>query len=311
LNQSSSALREIRMDSPPTSAADPSSYPVRFRFPVTWSYVTAVPAAIVLARAAVAPKSAAAPAEPARPDGTWEMVIPKMARPLRIAAPAPLRSSISFCSLQSSALPRRWKAVAAGISALLVAGVIAWVRPGSASSEPAVQTVDSGAGWSRRTAYLLGSRDPREIVVYEGSTGLDNYRIEFAWLPNSGPLGLIFRGQDSSNYYGAQLAVVQPGPNPTLAAEHFTVYQGREGPHSRKAVSLTNGSGAVSVRLDAAGPIFTLYLQGNPADSWTDARFPSGSLGFFEDRGQRPFVQGLRFTFLKKGGPQTVITSFQ
>jgi hypothetical protein len=63
--------------------------------------------------------------------------------------------------------------------------------------------------------------------------------------------------------------------------------------------------------MDAKGPAFTLYLQGSPLDYWTDGRFESGSLGFYGERGERPVLQALRFTFIKKSGLQTVVTSLQ
>jgi hypothetical protein len=54
-----------------------------------------------------------------------------------------------------------------------------------------------------------------------------------------------------------------------------------------------------------------LFLQGIPADYWTDERFEAGSLGFYEERGERPALQALRFTLFKKSGLQTVVTSLE
>ena len=44
-------------------------------------------------------------------------------------------------------------------------------------------------------------------------------------------------------------------------------------------------------------------------DYWTDARLNSGPLGFYDERGQRPEVQTLRFTFIKKGATRTAVAS--
>ena len=87
--------------------------------------------------------------------------------------------------------------------------------------------------------------------------------------------------------------------------------KGVEGTHSRKVITLGRTQGQVLVRMDANGPAFTLYLQGSPADYWTDERFETGSLGFYAERGERPVLQALRFTFFKKSGLQTVVTSLQ
>jgi hypothetical protein len=160
-------------------------------------------------------------------------------------------------------------------------------------------------------AYVVGSTVPREILIYSGSEEVKNYRIEFAWVPDTRGVGWIFRGTDSANYYAAKLRLVQAGATPSLSAEHFTVVKGVEGIHSRRVITLGQNPGQVQVRMDANGPAFTLYLQGNPADYWTDERFETGSLGFYAERGERPALQALRFTFFKKSGLQTVVTSLQ
>ena len=87
--------------------------------------------------------------------------------------------------------------------------------------------------------------------------------------------------------------------------------KGVEGAHSRKVMTLGRTKGASYGAMDANGPAFTLYLQGSPADYWTDERFETGSLGFYEERGERPVLQALRFTLFKKSGLQTVVTSLQ
>jgi hypothetical protein len=61
--------------------------------------------------------------------------------------------------------------------------------------------------------------------------------------------------------------------------------------------------------MDAIGPTFTLSLQGSPVDYWTDERFNSGALGFYDERGLRPVIQSLRFTFIKKGVTQIAVAS--
>jgi hypothetical protein len=156
-------------------------------------------------------------------------------------------------------------------------------------------------------AYMAG-KPPREILAYSDSDEVKNYRIEFGWVPDSRGVGWIFRGTDSANYYAANLRLMQPG---SLSAEHFTVVKGVESTHSRRVITLDRNPGEVRVRMDANGPAFTLYLQGKPADNWTDGRFETGSLGFYAERGERPVLQAIRFTFFKKSGLQTVETSLQ
>ena len=260
------------------------------------------------------------------PEAKWEMVIPKMARPLAArmpraiqqamqpAAPPPAETptEISFyAGSEASFVPRRWKVLSISAAVVVVGCVIAWIRPGADSGAGSDSTSSAGGTWSRRTAYVLGSNDPREILVYSGSDGLKNYRIEFAWAPDPRGVGWIFRASDSANYYAVKLRLMQAGATPTLSAEHFAVVKGVEGMHARRVITLGPTRSQVLVQMDATGPSFTLYLQGSPADYWTDVRFETGSLGFYEEHGERPDLQALRFTLFKKSGLQTVVTSLQ
>ena len=227
------------------------------------------------------------------------------------AAVAETPTEVSFYTgSEASFVPRRWKVLTLCAAAVVVAGVLAWVRPGRSSA--ASDSAPAAAGtWSRRTAYVVGAKEPREILVYSGSQDVKNYRIEFAWVPDTRGVGWIFRGTDSANYYAANLRLIQAGASPSLSAEHFAVVKGVETTHSRKVLTLGRTKNEVLVRMDANGPAFTLYLQGSPADYWTDERFETGSLGFYAERGERPVLQALRFTFFKKSGLQTVVTSLQ
>ncbi len=325
-----------------------------FRFPVTWSYISSAPAPKTVSKASPLPLLAPEPVSPkmeppaavpvlvpvkkpveppapkadAGTEAKWEMVIPKMARPvtarpraLQAAAPVSVKeeqpaktdpqspTEISFyADSEASFVPQRWKVWGLVAAVVVVGFAIVWVRPGSQTASRN-DTAPAAAGtWNRRTTFVVGAKDPRDLVVYSGSDGLKNYRMEFSWTPDPRGVGWIFRATDSANYYASKIRLLQAG---TLSLEHFAVARGLEGTHSRKVITLGRTNDQVSVRMDATGPAFTLYLQGSPADYWTDERFDTGSLGFFEDRGERPLVQAVRFTLFKKTGLQTVVTSLQ
>jgi hypothetical protein len=259
----------------------------------------------------VIPKMAR-PAAAARPQRALEKTPEAPPAPPKSAAPVEIPTEISFyADSEASFVPRRWKMLILGAAVVIVGGVIALVRPGGAARS-ANDAVPASAGtWSRRSAYVVGSKEPREILIYSGSEDVKNYRIEFGWVPDTRGVGWLFRGTDSANYYAANLRLIQAGTSPTLSAEHFAVVKGVEGTHSRKVITLGRTLSQVQVRMDANGPAFTLYLQGSPADYWTDERFETGSLGFYAERGERPVLQALRFTFFRKSGLQTVVTSLQ
>ena len=111
--------------------------------------------------------------------------------------------------------------------------------PAVTRAPPPANSAPAAAGtWSRRTAYVVGAKDPREILIYSGSEDVKNYRIEFAWVPDARGVGWLFRGTDSANYYAANLRLIQGGATPMLSAEHFAVVKGVEGTHARKVITL-------------------------------------------------------------------------
>jgi hypothetical protein len=246
------------------------------------------------------------------------MVIPKMVRPptkplpAAIAAPAvpppltappspkppeeaPIRPLTLFAETESEKA-RRVRLAKWGLVAVAVIGVAVLVRPKTEESEPQASMSFAG-GWSRRPISPPG----RQIIAYDLSRDESNYRMEFSWTPSPQPVGWVFRTRDSGNYYGAKLSLVTPEDSSAVAVEHFSVLGGIETPHARKVTALMRSEPAVRIRMDASGPVFTLYVQGSPVDNWTDQRLPKGGFGFYEERGQQPAVQALRFTFFNQG----------
>jgi hypothetical protein len=246
------------------------------------------------------------------------MVVPKMVRPpaklppaaitvpavppIVAASPqpkpaqeAPIRPLTLFAETEPEKT-RRVRFVRWGLVAVAVIGVAALVRPKTEESEPQASVSFSG-GWSRRAISPPG----RQIIAYDLSRDESNYRMEFSWAPSAQPVGWVFRTRDSGNYYGAKLSLVRPEDNSAVAVEHFSVLGGVETPHARIVTALMRSEPAVRIRMDASGPVFTVYVQGSPVDNWTDQRLPTGGFGFYEERGQQLAVQALRFTFFNQG----------
>jgi hypothetical protein len=279
---------------------------------------------------------ASANSRPAISSAQWEMVVPKMVRPpakevvSRISAPPPAAASDVKSSAQVSVignpapadvstpplllytpddtfLERFWRQIALGVIAMVAVAFLVIGRSDTgapAAREGAVETASMG-GWSRRSLSPPG----RLMSVYEPSREESDYRIEFRWVPDNKGVGWVFRTRTAGDYYGARLTLLQPGARLVLAAEHFSVFGGVESAHSRKVIPLVNNSGVVRVRMDAVGPTFTLSLQDSAVDYWTDARLDSGAVGFYDERGRRPQVQALRFTFIKKGATRSAVAS--
>jgi hypothetical protein len=237
---------------------------------------------------------AAAPVTPTLADNAV-----KSSLPAEFSAPA-------FALPEQSRLARSWRMIALLAIIILAIGFTLWVHPDPATyrAEQVEESLNRG-GWSRRSILPQG----RMMSVYEPSREESDYRIEFGWVPDAKGVGWVFRTRDAGDYYATRISVLQPGARIVLVVEHFSVFGGVEGAHSRRIVPLGSSAGLVRVRMDAIGPAFTLSLQGSAADYWTDARLDAGPLGFYDERGQRPEVQSLRFTFVKKGAARTAVAT--
>ncbi len=331
---------------PPPDTGNEVEYIAWFRFPVTWTYldvpapdtrskpstsfasaapvmtlVSAAPVASVpvLDTAVIAADTRSATA------AQWEMVIPKMTRPParsvvdRLPAPPPppalsaprapandstsaeyVPPSLLRAAPQGTLLNRYWRQIAVAAAAILALGLLLWGNAGSGASAHKLP-----AEWSHRYTSPPG----RLLSLYEPSRGESDYSVEFGWVPDAKGAGLVLRVRDENNYYATRLLLQQPAPNLELAEEHFSVLGGVEGTHSRKIISLANQSGPLQIQMDAIGSAFTLSVQGHPVDYWNDAQLNSGALGFFDETGERPEVQGLHVTLIKKGATRTAVAS--
>jgi hypothetical protein len=345
---------ELDASPPPADPGIEIESLVWLRFSVTWNYLsgappdiepvprirpvakpTAPPAMALMSPIASLPLPQPASTEiatsgpgsnPGRADAQWEMVIPKMVRPVLkpvaqsiAVAPAPApapstpvenaskRAPAEFSAPalalpEQSRLARSWRLMALLAIISLSIGFTLWVHPNAATRHQREQVDESlnRGGWSRRSILPQG----RMMSVYEPSREESDYRIEFGWVPDAKGVGWVFRTRDAGDYYATRISLQQPGAR-VAVVEHFSVIGGVEGGHSRRTVLLGNGAGLVRVRMDAIGPAFALSLQGSAADYWTDARLDSGPLGFYDERGQRPEVQSLRFTLINRGVART------
>jgi len=331
---------------PPPDSRNEVEYIAWFRFPVTYAYLdntaadaapvpikSQAPAPPVMTLVSTAPAAAvsAAGVLNAAMSGAdfrsaaaqWEMVIPKMTRPPvqpvvnRLPAPPPPPAAIAAPLVneptpveyippsllqgaqEGTFLARFWWQIVLAAVAILGLAWLLWGNSGSDASQRNTPT------WSHRYTSPPG----RLLSLYEPSRGEADYSTEFAWLPDAKGAGLVLRVRDENNYYATRLTLQQPAPNLELAEERFSVLGGVEGTHSRKVISLGNQKAPVQIQMDAIGSAFTLSVQGHPVDYWNDTQLNSGALGFFDETGDRPEVQGLHVTLIKKGATRTAVAS--
>ena len=279
----------------PPSALAPVAVPAPSAAPISTTTPALIPAS----------KNSSALTAPKKSTGgsfQWEMVVPKMVRSAKKAAPrskAPVETPPPNLYTASSSLRKSFslKLCAAVIAAVAIV-VPVWRRAAHTGSS-AVQTSVEGGDWQRESAVGgdPGVKQGRQLVLYRPALQAKDARLEFAWTVASGDVGLVFRAKDLGNYYAVRLKLLKAGPTPTLSAEYFSVYQFVESPHTEKVLVFSKNDPVLLVRLDIFGPSFTLYLQDNATEFWTDARMTSGALGFFEEGNRSAEVRGLRMSF--------------
>ena len=260
-----------------------------FQFSVTWSFLFTVP---------ILPKSD--PVLVPFSDRVRTITEPAEA-PAASEAPEPaipnLYPTTPALHLRVGAVPRLF--VAGAILAALAIPVWRHSHPRQAKPKSADLEMDQrGGGWLREVASSAdaGGQQARQLNIYQPSLNAADGQLEFTWKPDAQGVGWLFRAKDIGNYYAARIKVVSPAPALRLSVEHFTVYLGSEGAHSEKVLSLPRDVPFLRIRMDVAGPSFTLYLDGNAADYWTDARLANGGFGFFEDWHQASDVRSVRMS---------------
>ena len=138
------------------------------------------------------------------------------------------------------------------------------------------------------------------LALFGPSIELDDYDLEFLARIDHHSINWVFRAHDFNDYFQGSIAVT---PGGGFAFSRTTVVGGAASP----AVTLPirplstakpspGGKTAITVRLRVRGGEFTLYLDGQAVDTWNDARFPVGGIGFVGTPDDRARLYWVRLT---------------
>jgi len=123
-------------------------------------------------------------------------------------------------------------------------------------------------------------------------------------LPATAAADSVLEGQRQKKPGDSQILTGHTISMSGLAVTHFAVVHGVEGPHIQRPIPISVGFGAmIKVRLDAAGPRFTVYVQNQVVEDWEDDRLRTGGVGFLNEREERGEVSSVQISF-PKGGRQ-------
>ena len=130
---------------------------------------------------------------------------------------------------------------------------------------------------------------PGKIRIWQKSTALQDYDVDFLGQIEQKSMGWAFRAPDVKNYYGTKLLLngrgAAGGPNAGLV--RFVMLDGREQDRSQLPLPLTLERGVpYRVHLTVQGSRFVTTVNGQVVSSWSDSRLPRGGVGFFSEDGE-------------------------
>src|SRR3984885_4171531 len=140
-----------------------------------------------------------------------------------------------------------------------------------------------------------GFVNPGDLSFFKPSMHLTNYDLDALVQIEAKGLALVFRAASASSYQVAELVVEGTGPMPSLAVTRYAMIAGRpSGAVRTQYPKHFLADTLYRVHLEVRGDTFSLYIQGNLVDYWTDARLTAGGVGVFCSPGEHARVAWLR-----------------
>jgi hypothetical protein len=142
--------------------------------------------------------------------------------------------------------------------------------------------VDDPHDWKIPTAPTLIA--PGSLRIWDRSTKLQNYQMEFQGQIEKHSLSWAFRASNAANYYAAKIVIAKPGSEPNAGLIHYAMLDGHEFDRVQLPLPLTLERGEnYRVRVAVQDQRFVTYLNGQVISTWTDPRLKRGGVGFFSD----------------------------
>lgn len=153
---------------------------------------------------------------------------------------------------------------------------------------------DATAEWSFDSAGFVR---PGPLALYRPSMNLTDYQVQFLGMIDKKALSWVVRAADFDNYYVMKLEVLKPGPRTTVGLTRYAVIDGKAVDRVDTVVPMEAQPDTLyRVKLELDGNDFSLTIQGQMVDTWTEPRLPKGGIGFFTARGEESRVRWVALT---------------
>jgi hypothetical protein len=153
---------------------------------------------------------------------------------------------------------------------------------------------DATADWS---FDATGFVKPGPLALYRPSMNLTDYQVQFLGMIDKKALSWVVRAADFENYYVLKLVVLKPGPRTTVGLTRYAVIHGKAVDRVDTVVPMEAQPDTLyRVRLELNGDDFSLGIQGQMVDNWSEPRLPRGGVGFFTSRGEESRLRWVALT---------------
>jgi len=148
------------------------------------------------------------------------------------------------------------------------------------------------SGWKLENGLIR----PGGLRIWDESRNLGDYSFQFEGRVENKALGWVVRAPNHNNYYAAKLAVPERG-RPEII--RFSVIQGQESRRQHFPIPVNiDKEKFYSYEVRAVGDRILTMVGGRVVDQWRDARFRTGGVGFFSERGDK---SSIRWAKLQEG----------
>jgi hypothetical protein len=140
-----------------------------------------------------------------------------------------------------------------------------------------------------------GFVNPGILSLYQPSAHLTNYDLDALVQIQTKGIGLVFRAAGPKNYQAIRLLVEGAGPMPALVMQRYSVLGGKASKLVQvRYPSRFQADTLYRVHLQVRADEFSLYVQGQLVDYWSDKRLPTGGVGLFCVPGEHARVAWIR-----------------
>lgn len=149
----------------------------------------------------------------------------------------------------------------------------------------------AASGWKLENGLVK----PGGLRIWNESRNLGDYSFLFEGRVEDKGLGWVVRAPNHRNYYATRLLVPSAGSKQRPEIVRFSVVQGQESRRQHLPIPISLIAGTFyQFEVRAAGDRIVTMIEGRVVDQWRDARYPTGGVGFFNERGDRSSIKWAR-----------------